>query len=178
MGRIVYPPRAEVFSMRAPQVLLVFALVATSGCTPLAYQTRFDRIGLIASTPAAQPIVASPRDVKLYYASAPPGFSLRDNELKVEPGYTHRILGRVQVLHGGGYCDLGPLPAAGRSALLEAMQQRAHAAGANAAIYVQSELEEGVGEKEVCRLANEMARARVLNTRPWAEGWAVVIGAP
>ena len=75
--------------------LVLVAALGGCGSTDYAMRARFDAYGNVDTLGKATPIVAKPEDVQVFYGTSPGGFTLRDNELKVEPGYGHRILGTV-----------------------------------------------------------------------------------
>ena len=138
-----------------------------SGCHPaLSFKTRFDAIGEYDGASSARPILGSPDEIRLFYESSPGGFSLKENELKVERGHNHEILGFIQVMYGYGFIDSGD---ADKKTIIRELKKRAFSEGANAVIYVQSVLPENASAHD---------RLRVAWRRPWGTGWAVVLGNP
>ena len=144
--------------MRIIHLAALVALALCAGC-PMHTKTRFDTIGEYHGQTKATPITASPEEVKIFYGTSPPGFSLKENELKVEPGYGHRILGTVKVVWESGSCgDGGKLT---KADVISKLRESAHANGANAVIYVHS----APDESPSCRQDDETFGA----------GWAVVL---
>jgi hypothetical protein len=97
-------------------------------------------------------------EVRVFFASAPEGFSLKENELKVLTGYRHRILGKLKVIGAKQHPQCWDYPdpeerkwyedvfdyAGGlrpdKKTMLVFLKERAKEVGANAIIYVYSEL--------------------------------------
>jgi hypothetical protein len=151
---------------------LVIGVALLSGCSAVALKARYDATGELGhSAPAAASVKAE--DVRVFYDSAPAGFSLKDNELKVEEGYQHKILGKVRVSSGGGSCDVQPYVT--KKAILSALRERAAREGANAVIYTSSSVPDGIdsayGSDGACSaLATARRRGPDLGF-----GWAVVL---
>jgi len=140
---------------------LVFSLASASS-RPLALKNRFDHTGEYTGTASATPIVGTAEEVKVFYASAPPGFTLRENELKVEPGYTHRILGTVRTRYTDGDCRLGT-----KADVVRSLREAAFANGGNAVIYVHSALGDApTAADEMCLAPGE---------EDYGGGWVVVL---
>jgi hypothetical protein len=133
------------------------ACIAQTTMTP-----EFTPTGIVGADTSAT-IVARARDVKVFYASSPPGFSLRDNELTVEPGYRHRILGILKLqLETAGICRLTQKDA------LNSLRREAYLNGANAVVYAITPL---------AREENRIACTNAGNESNFGTGWAVVIDA-
>jgi hypothetical protein len=115
-------------------------LLLLAACIPMQTKARFDQVGEYRGESKAAPITASPDAVKVFYGTSPPGFSLKDNELKVEPGFHHQILGTVKVVYESGSCGDGGLLS--KADVIRLLRESAHAHGANAVIYAHSEPDE------------------------------------
>lgn len=161
---------------------LVAATISVVACAaaPLSVNARFERIGLAGNQPAAiSPKVESPNAIAVHLGSSPPGFSLRENELTVEQGYGHEILGTVSLRYAAGTCfdpsSFGPSP---RKHFLQLLTHKAHEKGANAIIYVTSELAEDATTQDLRNLCIERAHSGSQFSRSYASGWAVVLASP
>lgn len=120
---------------RAVVTTLVAAVLLSACFGPMKFRTRFDPVGQNTGA-TSKPSVQSPADVSVYFANSPDGFTLRENELTVENGYDHRIMGRLTVLYVEGFCDVDPPPS--REVIEAELQRRARNVGANAVIYAWS----------------------------------------
>jgi hypothetical protein len=72
------------------------------GCfqfSPVSVNTEFTRVGAARSRP---PAVDSHQKVRIFCKSSPRGFTLRENELQVEEGYRHVILGELKTRYRTG----------------------------------------------------------------------------
>ena len=96
---------------------------------------RFDNYGDVDAHAASGPAVASPDQVKVFYGTAPAGFTLRENELKVEPGFNHRIVGTVHAVWNAGACWEGEFT---KKDVIAVLRSTAQQAGGNAVIYATS----------------------------------------
>jgi hypothetical protein len=145
--------------------LFVLGLVLSLGaCVGMrtTIKAEFTPIGIVGNGSAAATIVASASEVQVFYASSPAGFSLRENELTVEPGYGHRILGIVKLqLRQNGACWLTQKDA------LSSLQRGAYLSGANAVVYATSPL---------AQTANETSCLNAAQESNFGSGWAVVLG--
>jgi len=125
-------------------------------------KAEFTPIGEVGKMQATHSMVASAADVRVFYDSAPAGFTLRDNEVAVEPNYGHRILGILKVRRSiGDRCILVQRDA------LAALREAAFAAGANAVVYATTPLAQEQNY-QLCARANEAGE--------FGSGWAVVLG--
>lgn len=156
--------------MRPGILALVLALL--SGCFAVSLKARYDATGELGSHRDSAPTVEAD-DVRVFYDSAPAGFSLAENELKVEVGYQHSILGKVRVTFGEGSCAMEPYVSKDR--VIGTLQEAAASAGANALIYATSTIPNGLsgpfGPDGACT-ALEEARRQGPNL---GFGWAVVL---
>jgi hypothetical protein len=143
---------------------LALSAVSASGCAPFRYDSRFDAVGEYRAPSQVSPIVPSADAVKVYYASAPPGFSLRENELKVETGYKHQILEMV-LSKGGGTWGIGETPK--KSTVMRELQKCAYEQGGNAVIYADSRIGEATSAWTMPR--------EVAETNKFGSGWIVVL---
>ena len=138
-------------------------------------RAQFASVGLEREGPPV-PIVSSAADIAVHHGSSPNGFTLRDNELKVEPGYDHQILGTIQVRYDQGWCKwTKPFEPNPRAALVELMREKALAKGANAIIYADSVLTEESSPEDLERICFERARSSNLLSASFATGWAVIL---
>jgi hypothetical protein len=145
------------------KVLLIGMAWVLGACFAQTTMTpEFTPTGIVGADTSVT-IVASARDVKVFYASSPPGFSLRDNELTVEPGYRHRILGILKLQLGmAGVCSLTQKDA------LNSLQKVAYLHGANAVVYASTPL---------AREENQIACSNAVKESNFGTGWAVVLDA-
>jgi hypothetical protein len=122
--------------MRASHVV-VFLLLC-SCLNPRTFGGRFDHVGEITSSAdaAARTIVPNAEAVRVFYETAPAGFSLKDNELRVEAGYEHQVLGVVRVVPRTGNCVDGGSIA--KPEVIRLLRETAYQHGANAVIYAMS----------------------------------------
>lgn len=135
---------------------------ALLGCGP-ALQGSYTRLGtvdLAARSGQRGALIAD--DVRIYEQSLPPGLSLTDAGVSVQPERPHLLLGEVAVTvlrcdHKHGH----------RHALLRELQRQAFAAGGNALVWASVELPEVYDEAACERLAGSGARA--------GHGWAVLL---
>ncbi|MFT3925785.1 MAG: hypothetical protein QM778_24800 [Myxococcales bacterium] len=154
---------------RSWQLGLVFS-IALMGCTGAHLVPRFRSVGKIGGPPrAAAPVQAE--NVAVYQASAPEGFKLDDLELRVEPGYTHEVIGSI-VLDSEGYCDLGEKGTYSFANVTKALQGAAAERGGTAVIYAAISVTDQ--EMADCKHASEMTI--VDGKRVAAAGWIVVVG--
>ena len=145
---------------------LVSTTVLTAGCaTPLSTRARFDTYGEYGSAQKAEPTAAGPDQVRVFMGTAPDGFSLRENELKVEPGFGHRILGRVRVVYKTGYCWDG---GATQRDVVAQMKAEAYQHGGDAIIYALSAIETSPTPGELCQ--------SIRDRDDLGAGWVVVLG--
>jgi hypothetical protein len=155
----------------------IFAIaVATTACVPLTLRAEHRPVGL-GMPRTAKPSVASPDQVLVFHQNAPDGFTLRENELKVEAGYAHLILGTVEVHYASGYCHVVDdyMPNAD-FAVQRIVREQAFRSGANAnaVIYFESALRPNAPAldlTELCKSRNHVGSAA------YATGWFVVVAA-
>jgi hypothetical protein len=141
------------------------ALAALAGCsTPL--RSRFDGYGNVDASSRAAPAVGAAAHVQVFYGTAPDGFSLRDNELKVDGGHDHRILGTVQVLRDDGHCGVSQRT---KQEVIAALREVAYANGGNAVIYATSRISAQATPRQVCE--------EIEDHLDIGSGWVVVLGA-
>lgn len=141
-------------------VLLVLVL-ALAACPSATLRPEFTPIGPQRGAIAVAPVVASAEKVEVYFASAPAGFSLRENEVKVEAGFQHEILGIIKLWPDQrGECRLS------QESAVSLMRKVGYEIGANAVIYMQSDLPQA-GIPAQC--------SRVLAVGNAGEGWAVIV---
>lgn len=147
-------------------VLLLAALVllagAASGCSSISVRGAFTPVGVYGQSQDATRSLDSVEDVKVYYKSAPDGFTLTNNEVEVEDGYGHTILGDIKVIYESGFCDQGHID---QATIIRIMQETAHEKGANAVIFANSKLSQNPTRSRVCGVAKQGG------TFGW--GWAV-----
>ena len=150
-------------------------LVALANCgSPLILRADYRPVGLNTQA-AGRPIVPSPAEVLVFHQNAPDGFTLRENELSVEPGFQHRILGPVEVRYDRGHCNRARDFKAPVKDLEWLIRHRAHSVGANAVIYYVSELAPGATWRELKDLCMTRAYAGTQHEFHYARGWAVVL---
>ena len=148
-------------------VAAVWLAAGSASPQPLKLKPRFDRTGVYDPAARATPIVTSAADVKVYYGTSPPGFTLRENELAVESGYSHQILGTIKVLYEDGSCYAGH---GTKADLIRYLQESAFANGGNAVIYARSGLPDvQPKEGELCVPYGD---------EDFGGGWAVVLREP
>ncbi|MCP4445068.1 MAG: hypothetical protein GY811_06945 [Myxococcales bacterium] len=119
----------------------------------------------------------TPETVKVYYKSSPKGFSLAQNELTVDDGYAHLVLGELKVRTGisknvktGSEYDSVECYRSehrpGQEHVLAALKKEAAARGANAVVYAYSELAQTSSRSECDRQAE---------ANEFGGGWAVLV---
>ncbi len=122
-----------------------------------------------------EPIVSSEDDIKLYIGSSPSGFTLKDNELEVEEGYNHKIIGRIKG-HTGNFEEDGQKyyghtcrrsKKNGSNTVYMWLKKAAYKGGANAIIFAYSTLPEEITGGSACYLA--------ITNDDFGGGWAVVL---
>jgi hypothetical protein len=147
-------------------VAVVFVLWSTQlvGCNAIKMHAELTPVGALDLPRSQVPIVPSAADVQVFYSSAPAGFTLRNNELQVETGYGHRIVGiiKLQRDQGGRTCTLIQRDA------MEALRQGAYLNGGNAVVYATSTL----GQAD-----NPTACMQAAKISDFGSGWAVVLSA-
>jgi hypothetical protein len=143
-----------------PALLAAGAALLAACSAPLQVRGRFDTYGDVDAGGSAPAVSAEP--VKVYYGTAPAGFTLRDNELKVEDGFAHRILGTVRVVWDAGNCDHGGFS---KKDVVEAMRRTAKERGGNAVIYASSHISDE--PRYVC--------GEVWGKDDYGGGWVVVL---
>jgi hypothetical protein len=144
-------------------ILLVGVLCLGTGCA-LKIQSYFEPVGKLSAGRLATPIVGTPDKIELYLRSSPDGFSLAENELSVEKGFEHAVLGLIRVGYGSGPCNVGNL---GRQDLLNALQQKGYDVGANAVVYAHTEWTDGTKKHQRCTPGDM--------DPTYASGWAVIV---
>jgi hypothetical protein len=126
---------------------------------------RFVPVGEYVSTQQAKisPLVGSPNEVKVFYGPVD-GFALKEDELIVEKGFNHKVLGHVKVVYDKGMCDSSK---ANKYTVIQTLQRTAFSRGANAVIYAYSNLSETPGFWDVCKYMNKR--------EGYGHGWAVIL---
>lgn len=114
------------------------------------------------------------KSIRVFYDTSPEGFTLRENELKVEKGYKHQILGRISVRITVGSCNIKPY--ATKSNVIHALKEQAAKVGANAIIYAWSALPDEISDSPfgingACEHI-KIARNQGPNI---GSGWAVIL---
>jgi hypothetical protein len=159
--------------MRTVGLMMACVLASAAGCRGSDQRTlgRFDGYGDIDKQPLATPRVATAEDIKVFYGTAPEGFSLRDNELKVEGGFDHQILGTIVVQwnEDGKRCDWPPLFT--KRDVIAQMRVSAHQQGGTAVIYAHSAIPDSPDPDAICSGIAE-------NKASLGNGWVVVLGGP
>ncbi len=162
-------------------IILLSLAAGSIGCGPAVFSsTRFDAYGEYDASRTSAPIVATPQDVRVFYGTGPDGFSLRENELKAEPGFGHRILGTVKLVDIDGACaindyapsETGLTPASltfDKKHVVTELRTKAREAGGNAIIYVHSEVPDVADGQQTC--------AAVKRGEALGSAWVVVLGA-
>lgn len=155
-------------------VLTSVCLLSMSCLPPLALRADYKPVGL-SSQQTGAPTVRGPQDVLLFRQNGPRGFTLRENELSVEPGYGHRILGAIEVRYDRGACSNVENYQSPAIELERLVRARAFAAGANAVIYYQSDLTTTSPAVELRQLCISRTTRQTQRELSYAYGWAVVI---
>ncbi|MEO0461435.1 MAG: hypothetical protein AAF219_11375 [Myxococcota bacterium] len=138
-------------------------LLTQSACGAAQLDSHFQAYGELGAAKPSGPSVAAAEDVRVFMGMAPDGFSLRENELTVEEGYGHEVLGRVFATRGLGLCDVGDISP---ELVGEALRSAAFPTGANAVIYAQSDVAESASGAEQCQIIRN-------NGGRVGSGWAV-----
>jgi hypothetical protein len=146
---------------------IAFLSLSLVGCSGLSLQARYDAYGVYgAKSAVAEKRAKSADEVAVFIGTSPEGFTLRDNELAVESGYDHQILGQVKVIRDGGLCDVG---VTNKDGVIKAIQRKAWDVGGSAVVYAHSELPDDPTYGEACRI--------LANAKDFGGGWVVVLGA-
>ena len=157
--------------------LLIATTAGSLGCAAyVPARTRFDAYGDYDAPRTTTAIVATAADVKVYYGTAPAGFTLRDHELDVEPGFGHRVLGTVKLSDNDGKClykeywsdEQSPTGRYDKQHVITQLRTRARDAGGNAIIYVASEVTDDGDAAWTC--------AAVARGDDLGSAWVVVLG--
>jgi len=143
-------------------VLLSTLLTGCVSYAPLAVLPYFDPVGELGSVKKIELSIDSPEDVKIFLNSAPNGFSLAENELKVLPGYSHKTLGVLKIKYSSGHCVAGDL---GRTDLINILKKGTYDNGGNAIIYSSILWVDGTKGRRRCTPGNE--------DPTYASGWIV-----
>jgi len=161
-------------------LLATSAATAATGCfaKPLRLRAEYTPVGPVGQTRPVRADVTTLSDVVVYYKSAPAGFTLRENELKVEPGFHHIILGELVVARRDGACyvpqETISTPQGRRYRytnqrdVLDTLRQKAYVIGANAVVYAYSSLKQKSDKGDAC----EPLRLPGLE---YGGGWAVIV---
>ena len=163
-----------MFKIKKSVILFLVITISFLGCIPLQYKTGFNRIGEYQIKTKKKPIVKTPEEIKVYLNSSPDGFSLKENELKVEPGYKHKILGSLKVKYLNGSCSTGP-NAGKPEVLITILKERAYKEGGNAIIYTYNHFPDDATQSDICRSISEKRQSRVITDFSFAGGWLVVL---
>ena len=152
--------------MLAPYTRVAAALAVGLGLTAcnlsVIMRGTFEPVGEIGALPSGgEPL--EPEEVRVFAATAPDGFTLRDNELEVEEGYGHRVLGIVRAIYRRGNCLHGG-PTSSRD-VYSVLQEAAAAEGADAVIYATSRIPPDATPTDICQADGD-----------YGQGWAVLLG--
>lgn len=140
----------------------VLVAVALSGCSGIAVRGEFTPIGVYGESANATPAVSSPQQIKVYYKSAPDGFTLTNNQVEVLDGYDHEILGDISVVYDKGFCDMGQVT---QAQVMQRLQQAAYKRGANAVVFATSQVSKNPTVSAVCSVVQQGGE--------FGHGWAV-----
>jgi hypothetical protein len=143
----------------------VVACVPPPLVTPLVVRGRFDAYGDYDASRAVEPAVEYTDDIKIFYGTAPDGFSAGERDLKVADGYGHRVLGTVRVVRSEGVCAKGIFR---KRDVIDAMRVAAFERGGNAVIYATSNVSD-----EPSNVCGEVA-----GRADYGGGWIVLLGEP
>ncbi len=143
------------------KIIVILSLFLVSGCA-LKLRSEFNPVGKYDSVLANKPIVSSHSEISIYLKSAPDGFTLKENELQVEEGYNHKVLGEVNIVHKSGFSDVGISHL--KSQVVDKFKQSAYETGANAVIYCVVNVSEKSNRFETKRAC----------TIGFGSGWAVI----
>ena len=158
--------------MRINALACWLIIVALSGCAAPSFSTRFRRVGIEGATPPPASGVAVADAVAVYNNTSPKGFSLAENELTVEEGYDHKIMGFVEVWYKDGTCEAGDGTNYSRTTIIRALKERAFQEGGNSVIYADAQITEDLGDD--CDHYLEFKKRGVWQ-RPWGHGWVVFV---
>ena len=144
--------------------LISLTFVALMGCGGQ-LKTRFVPAGEYVPNQQAKVShsVGSAGEVKIYFGPVA-GFSLNEDELSVEKGFGHTVVGYIKVVYDKGMCDASE---ADKNTVVQKLQQAAFAHGANAVVYAHSNLGENPGFFDVCKYMNKR--------EGYGHGWAVIL---
>lgn len=142
-------------------VRLLVAAIGALSLTACGAQLRAD-FRPSPGAPAAASAVASAEKVRIHYGLVD-GFALRDNELVVESGFDHRVLGFIEVVYDHGMCDSSR---ANKATVEGLLRRAAFERGADAVVLAVNRLKDKGSARDVCSILG----------RPYGVGWAVVLG--
>lgn len=160
---------------------VLVALIATAvGCftQPIRLRAEYTPMGPVGETQPVRTEARSPDNVRVWYKTSPDGFTLGENELQVEAGFQHIILGEIIVVRQDGYCDL-PLETVNtpdgrryrytnQRDVLAALRQKASLIGANAVVYAYSNLKQKSERFDACQPLRRP-------DQEYGGGWAVIV---
>lgn len=135
-------------------------------CSALHLKERFVADGEVIEVLEEGP-EQSKEPVRVFLRSAPEGFDFIAGRPVVQPGYHHRLLGRVDLWVDRGVCDGADGGHLSRETVLARLRARAHQEGGDALVYVDTRAE--AGYQNDCERIEAVGDS--LFDRPWAEAW-------
>jgi hypothetical protein len=126
--------------MRHAIIIFFFLVFAVSCAGPVGIKSIYSSVGEYKPDQVYEPIVNDPSQIRIFYDSAPAGFTLVTNTLSVEEGYNHKILGTIKIDLLPGYCYKEPHIT--KSTVMKALQEEAYKRGGNAVIFAYSAVDE------------------------------------
>ena len=144
-------------------ISVIFVLIFTVSCSPVGIKRLYSSVGEYNPDQTYKAIVKNPGKVRIFYDSAPAGFSLAKNVLSVEEGYNHKILGTIKIDLTPGYCYREPHIT--KKDVMKALQEETYKKGGNAVIFAYS----AVGD------TNEGGCDFSYSRSVFGFGWAVIM---
>jgi hypothetical protein len=121
-------------------IIAFLVLFFAVSCAPVGIKSIYNSVGEYKPDQNYEPIVKDPSRIRIFYDSAPAGFTLITNALSVEEGYDHQILGSIKIDLLPGYCYKEPHIT--KSTVMKALQEEAYKRGGNAVIFAYSAVDE------------------------------------
>lgn len=167
------------------KVILCLLLLSLISCsTSRIYHAEFNPVGRLGKENKNIITLNNPDEVAIYIKSSPEGFTLKENELQIEDGYDHTIIGEINInkttyspeskrrmllwgipTFGYGALFMMRKPKEAKDRTIEALQAKAFEKGANAVIYC------------VINVSNDVTNGELTKAHidGYGYGWAVVV---
>jgi hypothetical protein len=150
--------------MRLSTASLTAALLVTASGCAMRMTPAFDPLGKKVDRYSAPKAVATIDEVRVFAETAPSGFQRKGDQVVVEPGHQHRVVGRL-LLERNGSCQ--PSDRA-RTDVMDLLRREAYMYGGNAVVYATTPIRENATSTELCRQLGTETTV--------GSGWVVVLG--